>query len=243
MCLCIKSTCCTSGQRSHDAVGFMTQLFMKPGDVILPRQGRLDIELFRCRSEDWTGPSEPGTAEWGWGSGCRAAPASAAETRRVAITGLSGRKRRTSRAHKCTSAGKGSSASIQDGQLWRGLWLSLGHSSLFSLRPSCWLMINTLRLYSSSSLLATGDIQRFGRLRVCRAFFMCVDEKSEASLDFIDQTLKTLCDFQAKLARWNGDTHHALLHIKWLKNWSRKSHDWGTVKVRMNSLYYHVAGE
>lgn len=65
----IKSTCCTSGQRSHDAVGFMTQLFMKLEDIILPWQGQPDIELFRCRWEDWTGPSEPGITQWGWGWG------------------------------------------------------------------------------------------------------------------------------------------------------------------------------
>lgn len=45
----------------------MTQLFMKLEDIILPRQGRLDIELFRCGSEDWTGPSEPGTTACGGG--------------------------------------------------------------------------------------------------------------------------------------------------------------------------------
>lgn len=187
----IKSTCRTSGQWSHDAVGFMTQLFMKLEDITLPWQGQLDSELFRCRWEDWTSPSETGITEWGWGwGGHQAARASAADTRRAVITGLNGRKRWTSRAHKCASAGKGSSPSIEDGQLWRGLWLSLGHSSLFSRRPSCWLMINTLRLHSSSSLPATGHIQRSEACAqwLCqRQNLLCaLDEKSEASLSFID---------------------------------------------------------
>lgn len=45
---------------------------MKLEDIILPWQGQLDIELFRCGWEDWTGPSEPGITQWrvgggGWG--------------------------------------------------------------------------------------------------------------------------------------------------------------------------------
>lgn len=32
----------------------------------MPWQGQLDIELFRCRWEDWTGRSKPGITQWGW---------------------------------------------------------------------------------------------------------------------------------------------------------------------------------
>lgn len=53
--------------------------------------------------------------------GCQAARASAADTLGAVIAGLSGRKRWTRRAHKCTSAVKGSLSFIQDGHLCVGL--------------------------------------------------------------------------------------------------------------------------
>lgn len=75
------------------------------------------------------------------------------------MSGFSGRKWWTSRAYKCTSAGKNAWRRFKMCNYKRGLWLSLGHSSLFSLRLNCWLMINALWLYSSSSLLTIRGVQ------------------------------------------------------------------------------------
>lgn len=115
--MCTRSTCCTCGQWSHDAVGCMTQLFMKLQDIFLI------LSCSEVAQRTGRGLAQPGTVERGVGLevgwGRQASCASAADTRRAVIPGLSGRKRRTSRAHKCASAAKRSSAPIQDGQLWR----------------------------------------------------------------------------------------------------------------------------